>query len=306
MPILHKEEIVSMSRLVRSITHVLFSFRPTTAILLLLLTVPDLCLAQVKANVHVIIDKLPLDREEKMKGFDAVVKEYIQNANWFEEGDAVPVAVSLQLFLTDSPSNFEDRYNCEFLISGADVQYFDKRVRFPYQPGDPLVYSEQHIEPLTGVIDFYVNMVLGNELDKYNGFGGDFYYKRAQNIAALGKFVRTEFIRGWTEREELIKRVFKEPFKTFRRMKDYYFFALYVLEENRSDAYKNFRTAFDLMETVMEKKTEMDEPRQFLDAHYHEIIGIFKNYDNKDDVFKKLMKIDPDHKELYEKHIGGD
>lgn len=259
---------------------------------------------QIKAKVNVIIDKLPLDKEEKMRGFDEILKKYVERAHWFEENDEMPVEISMQLFLTDSPSNFEDRYNCEFLISSVDVQYFDRRVRFPFQPGEILEYNEQSVGPLTGVIDFYVNMVLGNEFDKYNGFGGDFYYKRAQAIADLGKFVRTEFIRGWTQRQELIRRVFKEPFKTFRKMKDYYFYGLYVLPENLSETRKNLKIAFGLLETVMEKRVDMEEPEQFMNAHYLEIIEIFKDDKNNADVFKMLIKLDQDHAEQYKEHTN--
>ncbi len=258
----------------------------------------------VKAKVNVIVDRLPLDKQEKMKDFHNVVKDYIDNNNWLEDDDRMPIEVTLQLFLTDVPSNIEDRYQCEFLISSSDVQYFDRRFRFPYQWGESLVYSEQAIEPHTGVIDFYMNMILASDLDKYRGFGGDFYYKKAQSIAALGKFVRTEFITGWTERDELIKKVFQEPFITFREMKDFYFYGLYVLKEKKEEALKNIKIALDKLETVLDAKADLDAPGQFLNAHYLEMIDIFKDTKNRNEVFKKLIKIDPDHKKLYEEHIS--
>jgi hypothetical protein len=259
---------------------------------------------QVKANVHVIIDKLPLDDQQKMKDFHIAVKNYIENVNWLEEDQGYPIEVTIQMFLTDIPSNIEDRYRCEFLISSADVQYFDKRVRFAYSPGDPLIYSEQNFEPLTGIINFYINMILGNELDKYSKFGGEVYYKRALNIASLGKFSRTEFILGWTEREELIKRVFQEPFTTFRKMKDYYFYGLYVKEENINETRKFLKIALDMIQQVLEKQSDLQEPKQFLNAHYLEFVEIFKDDKNKNEVFKKLKELDPDHKELYEEQIS--
>ncbi|MFQ5651447.1 MAG: DUF4835 family protein [bacterium] len=261
----------------------------------------------VTAKVHVIIDKLPVDKEEKMKDFHAAIKEYIEGVEWLEDDDRMPIEISLQLFLTEIVSNVEDRYKCEFLISGTDVQYFDKRVRFPYHPGDLLVYNEQSVEPLTAVLNFYINLILGSELDKVRGFGGDVYYNKARNFSALGKFVRTQFIFGWTQREELIKRVFVEPFITFRKMKDYYFYALYVLEEekNKQEARENIMTALTLIEDVLEKKADLEEPKQFLDAHYLEIIDIFKDYGHRNEVFKKLIKLDPDHKEVYQHHITG-
>jgi len=265
---------------------------------------PLLMAGQIKAKVNVIIDKLPLDKQEKMQDFHIALREYIESVEWLEEDDSIPVEVTLQLFLTDALSNIEDRYNCEFLISSTDVQYFDRRYKFPFQLGDVLIYNDQAAEPLTSVINFYINMILGSELDKEREYGGDLYYKKAQSFAALGKFVRTDFILGWTEREELIKNVFTEPFRKFRKMKDYYFYGLYVREEKLDETRKNIRTALDMLGGILKEKADLEEPKQFLDAHYLEIINIFKDDRYSEDVFKKLIELDPEHKELYEEHVN--
>lgn len=268
--------------------------------------VPSLYANDVKANVHVIIDKLPLDKQAKMRNFHEIVKKYVEESPWLEDKDqGDPIEISLQLFLTDLNSNVEDRYKCEFLISGSDVQYFDRRVRFPFQQGEQLVFSEQSVGPLTGVINFYMYMVIANEFDEYNKFGGDIYYKKAQNMAALGKFVRSEFILGWTEREEIIKRVFTKEFKTFRVAKDHFFYGLYIKDDHLSEARKNVVQAIDLIDTVMATKSNFEEPQQFLNAHYMEIIDLFKNTKNHSELFKKLIKLDQEHKEQYETFIPG-
>ncbi len=265
---------------------------------------PLLMAGQIKAKVNVIINKLPLDKQEKMQDFHIALKEYIESVEWLEDNDSIPIEITLQLFLTDARSNIEDRYNCEFLISSTDVQYFDRRYKFPFQLGDVLIYNDQAVDPLTSVINFYVNMILGSELDKEREYGGDLYYKKAQSFAALGKFVRTDFILGSTEREELIKNVFTEPFRKFRKMKDYYFYGLYVREEKLDETRKNIRTALDLLGGILKEKADLEEPKQFLDAHYLEIINIFKDDRYREDVFKKLIELDPKHKELYEEHVS--
>lgn len=273
-------------------------------VLLILVCSALLRAGQIKTKVNVILDKLPIDKQERMQDFHIALKEYIESVEWLEEDDSIPIEVTLQLFLTDTRSNIEDRYNCEFLISSTDVQYFDRRFKFPFQPGDVLIYSDQAVEPLTSVINFYINMILGSELDKEREYGGDLYYKRAQSFAALGKFVRTDFILGWTEREELIKNVFTEPFRKFRKMKDYYFYGLYVREEKLDDTRKNIRTALDMLGGVLKENTDLEEPKQFLNAHYLEIIDIFKDDRYSEDVFKKLIELDPQHKELYEEYVS--
>lgn len=285
----------------KHITSLLFHFCIAS---IFLVNSPLLMAGKIKTKVNVIIDKLPIDKQEKMQDFHIALKEYIESVEWLEDNDSIPIEITLQLFLTDARSNIEDRYNCEFLISSTDVQYFDRRYKFPFQLGDVLIYNDQAVDPLTSVINFYVNMILGSELDKEREYGGDLYYKKAQSFAALGKFVRTDFILGWTERQELIKNVFTEPFRKFRKMKDYYFYGLYVREEKLDETRKNIRTALDLLGGILKEKADLEEPKQFLDAHYLEIINIFKDDRYREDVFKKLIELDPKHKELYEEHVS--
>jgi len=285
----------------KPIVTLLFHFM---VVLLILVSSSSLGAGQIKTKVNVIIDKLPIDKQEKMQDFHIALKEYIESVEWLEEDDSIPIEITLQLFLTDARSNIEDRYNCEFLISSTDVQYFDRRYKFPFQLGDILIYSDQAVEPLTSVINFYINMILGSELDKEREYGGDLYYKKAQSFAALGKFVRTDFILGWTEREKLIKNVFTEPFRKFRKMKDFYFYGLYVRDEKLDETRKNIRTALDILGGVFKEKADLEEPKQFLSAHYLEIIDIFKDDRYSEDVFKKLIELDPEHRELYEQHVG--
>lgn len=269
--------------------------------------VATLSASELKIDVSVIIDKLPVDREQKMKDFHDVVKKYLDEVDWLEDDDEVPMDISLQLFLNTAPSNVEDRYQCEFLISSSDVQYFDRRVRFPYQPGDILQYDEAQVGPLTGVLNFYMNMVLGSELDKYRELGGEVYYKRAQNFAALGKFVRTEFVRGWTERDELSKRVVDQAFTKFRKMKDYYFYGLYLIQEedNLKQGLASVAYALQLLEEVKQKALpEMEEHNQFINAHYNEIVDLFKAQKDRDEIFRRMIRIDPDHEDIYKEHLS--
>jgi len=269
------------------------------------LTVATVHAGDVRATVQVIIDKLPIEKQDRMRDFHKVIKSYVEQAPWLEESDkGDPIDISMQFFLTDIPSNVEDRYRCELLVSGSDVQYFDRRVRFPFQVGEQLVFNEQVVGPLTGVVNFYVYLIIANEFDKFNEFGGDIYYKKALNTAALGKFVRSEFIFGWTEREELIKGIFTKEFKNFRKAKDLYFYGLYVREENLEEARENVAQAIDRIVAVMEYKTKFEEPQQFIDAHYIEIIHLFKSASNRNDIFKKLIKIDREHKEQYEEFFS--
>lgn len=260
----------------------------------------------VVATVNVITDRLPIEFQDKMIEFHKVVKDYVDNGDWLEEDDkGDPIPMTIQMFLEYSASGAEDRYTCEFLISGGDIQYFDRRVKFSYQPGDQLIFDPQTAGPLTSVLDFYVYLILANEFDSFREMGGDFYYKKARDAAELGKFVRTEYIFGWTERNELIRRIFREPFPTLRKAKDHLAQALYEQGEDIEGARKNVRECLKLVEEVKNHEEKFDATKQFLDAHYSEIIDLFKEDENNKDVFEKMMKLDPDREDTYKEHMVG-
>jgi hypothetical protein len=261
----------------------------------------------IKANVKVIIDKLPIEKQEKMREFDQIIMSYLENSPWLEEDDRDidPINISMQFFLQDSPSNVEDRYNCEFLISSSDIQYYDRRMKFAYQVGERLIFEQQSVTPLTGVINFYVYLVIANEFDKFGLNGGDFYFKQAESVAALGKFVRSEFILGWNERDELVKKMKLEPYPTFRKMKDHFFYAQYMIEEDIDDARKHGRIAVDLLTQVVAHEYKFDATKQFMDAHYLEFIAMFKDDKSNRDVFEKLIKVDSNHEQLYRENMFG-
>jgi len=260
----------------------------------------------VSATVNVITDRLPIEFQDKMIDFHKVVKDYVDNGNWLEEDDkGEPIPLTIQMFLEYSASGAEDRYTCEFLISGGDIQYFDRRMRFPYQTGDQLIFDPQNAGPLTSILDFYVYLILGNEFDSFREMGGDLYYKKALDTAELGKFVRTEYIFGWTERNELIRRIFRDPFPTLRKAKDHFAQALYEEGENIDVARKNVRQCLQLIEKVKNHEEKFDATKQFLDAHYTQIIDIFKEDENNRDVFEKMIRLDPDREAAYKEHIVG-
>jgi hypothetical protein len=269
--------------------------------------ISTLSAAPIQANVKVIIDKLPIEKQEKMREFDQIVKAYIERASWFEEEDQDidPIIVSVQFFLQDSPSNVEDRYLCEFLISSSDIQYYDRRMKFAYQPGERMIFDAQGVTPLTGVIDFYVYLVIANEFDKFGLFGGDIYFKKALSTAALGKFVRSEFILGWTERDELIKKMQLEPYPTFRQMKDHFFYAQYVSSDNIGEAREHGRIAVDMLKKIAEHEFKFDATKQFMDAHFLEFIRLFKDDKNNKAVFEKLILVDANHEDAYRENILG-
>lgn len=253
----------------------------------------------IRAKVTVIIDELPTDKRQKMAKFDQQVSRYIENFNYVEEDFVEPIEVGIQLFLEDLPYNGEDRYKCSILMNGPDVQYSDKRAQFAFQEREELTRN-QGFSAIGGLIDFYLYLVIGNELDKYDGMAGTHYFEKARALVEQGNF--GQFFYGWDRRDDLIKSIFSENYKKFREMKNYYFYGIWGVQNDPRKQRGYVKQAIQQLKVVLTEKSDNLAATQFIDAHYQEIVDLFKDSGDAE-VFKILKGLDPQRAEIYDAYI---
>lgn len=254
---------------------------------------------QFESHVNLMIERLPLDKQEKLKNLADNMESYFNDTDWTGEDFEEPIQLTIQIFLEDKSTAFEDRYAGTFLISNnLDVQYSDKYWRFPYQADETLSPGSSG-SPFTGFLDFYTYIILGHEYDKLGKYAGAEYFEKAKALAEQGLF-SSQFSLGWKERVVLIDRLMSEAYKPFRAMKDQYYLGLSYLGDEDDTALKYCREALIKLIDILNKNPDHHEAEQFLDANYIEIINMFE----KDSILlKKLIYVDPDHKETYQKYI---
>lgn len=254
---------------------------------------------RVKSMVTVILDKLPDEFQPRMADFDKKVMNYINNREWIEEDYVAPFTVGLQFFLEYSPSSVEDRYTCSLIASGPDIQYYDKRAVFPFQENEIIQESGSYV-PINGLIDYYVFLIIANELDKYGLMEGDKYFEKAAAVLQEAKFSR--YVRGWDVREDVFQYMQSSTYKKFREMKDFYFYGLWATDTPQ-DTRKYLTTAITKLDTVLIENKDLLPAKQFIDAHYQEIVEIFKGANDTKPI-KLLMKHDPERAKIYKEYLG--
>jgi len=253
----------------------------------------------IKAKVTVIIDKLPLDKRQKMAKFDQQVLRYIESYNYVEEDFVEPFEVGVQLFLEDYPYNGEDRYKCSILVNGPDLQYSDKRAQFAFQEREELTRT-QGFSAIGGLVDFYLYLVVGNELDKYDEMAGAHYFEKARAIVEQGKF--GQFFYGWDRRDDLMRSIFSDNYKKFRNMKNYYFYGMWGVQNDLPKQRGFVKQAIQQLKAVLAEKSDNLAATQFIDAHYLEIVDLFKESGDSE-VFKTLKALNPERAEIYNEYI---
>ncbi|KAA3620190.1 MAG: DUF4835 family protein [Calditrichaeota bacterium] len=253
----------------------------------------------LRAEIQVILDKLPIEKQEELKEFDKMIERYVNDFAWIEEDDVPVVEISIQIFLEKQPTSVEERYSCTILVTGGDIRYYDKRVVFPFQEGDQIEHGGQ-FHPLSGIIDFYVYLAIANEMDKLSYLEGTKYFDKAKAVMEQGKFTR--YNTGWDRRDELIQKIYSENYKKFREMKDYFFYAVSILPDEKAEARKYMATAINMLQETMEKDHDLEAAKKFIDAHHREVIDLFKDSENKKPI-RILQQIDFDRSALYDEYL---
>ena len=255
---------------------------------------------QIEGEVNIILDRLPLEKQEKLKDLAQDIEIYLTDHDWTGEDFDTPVQVSIQIYLEDKSATHEDRYAGTFVISNnSDVQYSDKYWRFPYQKGEQLIHMENNANPFTGFIDFYVYLLLAHKYDEFGEYMGTLYFQKARNIADQVSY-SSQFSYGWKDRIEMASNFTSNDYKPFRKMKDLYYLGMSYFGEEDDTAVKHVREAVLMLIKVLQDNPDHQEAIQFLDAHHIEIIDIFKE---DPDLLEQLIEVDPDHEETYKKYL---
>lgn len=253
----------------------------------------------LNAQVQVVLDKLPLDKQEELKDFDEMVDQYINGYAWVEEDDVPPIEISVQIYLEKQATSIEERYTCTILVTGPDIRYYDKRAVFPFQAGDQIEHGAT-FHPLSGLIDFYIYLAIANEIDKLGYLEGQKYFDKAKAVMEQGKFTR--YNTGWDRREDLIDELYSDNYKKFREMKDYFFYATSILPKEKDEARKYMVKAMEMLQEVMDKQHDLEAGKKFVDTHHMTVINLFKDAQDKRPI-KILQNIDFDRSKLYDEYL---
>jgi len=253
---------------------------------------------RLNAQVKMRLERLPLQKQQKLKDLGENIETYINDYDWTGESSDEEIPITVQISLMDNSVSYEDRYSGTFLITNnSDLQYYDKYWRFPYQAGEQLIHNENVFDPFTGFINFYVYLIIGGEYDKYGRFLGTPYFEKAKHICGQAKF-NSLFRLGWDERSTLVDKILSKENEPFRTMEDLFFLGLSYVDEEDSTARKYCGQALSLLDEILTKDPYNKQARQFLNAHYLEYTDILKG-DSK--AMEKLIRLDPNHAETYRK-----
>lgn len=259
---------------------------------------------QVRAEFIMHLETLPLRQQEELRDFPRQLKDYVEGHEWLDRQLPDPVRMQLEAFLGYLGSRIKTQYGSKLTVSnGTDIKYLDRWWFFEFKPEDALRHDTQRFHPLTWLIDYYVHLMIGHELDQYSAFGGNAHFQRAVDICTDARF-SPEYQRGWDERLQRVQDILADSYKPYRQLRATFFHGIALQKEGNNYEAKQFcLQAIDLLKAQLTANPKDERVKEFLDAHYLELADVFKT-ETTPDIYQRLIEIDPAHRATYDEYIA--
>ena len=259
----------------------------------------------IKATVDLQADRLlPQDRELLAQiPFDLV--EYINSNAWSNDYSDIIIDCGINFVIeAANKRGAEQLFRGRIIVnSPSGENYLDRAYEFAYQRGQAMQHDRSLFDPLLSLVDYYLYMIIGGEVDAYVLKGGTIFYEKARAIADQGQV--SNYSTGWRGRLEEVELITDADHLALREAKFYYYEGLFYVEERkdaqRAQTYAN--KVVELLEAVFRRRPNSKALKRFLDSHYQEFCGLFI-FDKNRNNLSKMSNIDNRHSETYESCSG--
>lgn len=294
-----------------------------TIILIAIFAQIGLYAQEIRANVSVNMDQIQFDSRQYVTSLKYDLENYINNQKFTDiewEGPRIPVEISI--YLTGSNRTY---FSAQLIViskrtirgtndegQSIAMKFLDKNWSFEYQSGAMLSYNPTRFNEFTSLIDFYMLLVIANDLDTYGELEGEKYYDRAKQIIQMAASQNKSgysmnYQPGEMTRYSIVSEFSDPRYEPFRKaIFSYYVDGLDLMAENPVQAKKNIVKAIEDMADF--KKNKLTSASNFIllffDAKAGEISQIFRGEsDNK--VWNALLYLDPTNTMLYQDAMKG-
>ncbi len=283
---------------------------------------------EIEATVSLNIDeRLASEQVQRVESLKYDLEEYINSQSFSGEtweGPKIPVNLMIQLSPVNpnntSPGNV---YAANlFIVSKRSIlgdneatsvamKFIDKKWMFEYSQSSAMSYDPRRFDVLTSLIDFYMLIIIGLDVDSYGELDGDVCFRKASEIFNIGANAMAE---GWESysqneygRQTIIRDLTNPRLDNFRKLIfEYYIDGMDMLATDKNKALDNIAATISKMADFKEKYIE---PSNLMDSFMYtksqEIAELLNGYTKNPKVFRDLMYLDASNTPLYESARDG-
>lgn len=273
----------------------------------------------VEAKVSVIHPKVQISNTQIFKSLESSISQFINQRLWCS--DKLTAVEHFKMTILIDITSYELNSN-DFLgtiqiqatrpvfgstYNSVIFNQLDQDFNFQYQEFQAMEFQQNaNVYNLTGILAFYVNVVLGLNYDTYSAEAGTPYYLKAREILNA-----SQNISGWKpndgqslkNRYYLIDNLTNDRYMSVR--KSLYNYHINGLDLMHKDVAKGRDEVFKSLESFQELTRLFPNSmlmKVFFNAKYKELIEIFKGAPTAEQTkaMELLSKMDPANKLFYD------
>mgnify|MGYP000188435782 FL=1 len=282
-----------------------------------------LCTAAVMAqdlqcNVQVVADGVQASNKAIFVDLENAISQFMNQRKWIS--DKVQTQEKINCSFVINIKTFDiDQFTAEVNITSSRpvygttyntpiFQHFDKQWYFSYAQFQALDFQENaNVMPLTTLLAFYANIMIGLDFDTFAPEGGQAYFSKALQLRNLAQGTagwRPSDGRGNRNKYYIIDQLLDDRFKPLRSaLYQYHMVGMDKFKEDNDAARKEIFASLEKIRTVQERLPNSVIFKIFFNAKRAELVNIFKQADPglKNRAIELLGRLDPSNVSTYEK-----
>ena len=254
--------------------------------------------AQFKEATVTFDDRLLRD-DEKSSLFNlknSMQKFYVDTV-WNDEYRDLELKLNIQIIFEGSANTgSSESFLIQSLFSNdVDLHFFDKGSQFSLSQNSSLYYDSIYYDPLSSLLGFYGNIILGAELDTWSSLGGSQHYEKARSIAV--RATASKFSRGWEQRLLLINLLTDNTGLRKLRFSTYLSYELFD-NGNIDECLLALQELIKNLDEIFNNYSQENYTNMFMKYHGPKIGEIMEKLGQKE-MLLELQDLDPQRMDIY-------
>ena len=254
--------------------------------------------AQFK-DVIIEFDNRLLRDDEKSTLFNLnnSIKKFYVDTVWNDEYRDLELNLNIQIIFEGNANtgNSESFLIQSLFSNNIDLHFFDKGSQFSLSQNLSLYHDSVYYDPLSSLLGFYGNIILGAELDSWSLYGGTQHYEKARSIAVRAN--ASNYSRGWEQRVLLINILSDN--NGLRKLR-YSVYLSYELFDNGNidDCLMSLKEVIKNLDEIYGKYSQENYTSMFMKYHGPKIGEIMEKLGQKE-MLTKMQYLDSQRSNIY-------
>jgi Domain of unknown function (DUF4835) len=290
-------------------------------LLVSILTIASISLwgQELRCNVNVSSSRIEGTNKQIFESMRTDIYEFMNNRKWSDNVFSVDERIECNIFIQITQQISADEFSGTMQVQlnrpvfnssykTPILNLKDNDIQFRYVEFQPMEFDETgNSNPLTNMLAFYANIILGFDFDTFSPLGGSSCFQKARNIVNRSQNAREK---GWRAFEGnynrfwLIENLTNTTYSPFRELLyRYHRLGFDILSEQPDMGRSEIADALKSMQVLYRSKPDTYINRIFFDSKSDELVSLFSkgSADEKGRVMTILTECDPSNSGKYEK-----